>query len=86
MFFVKKLGRNGMWGTVSLIDEQGSFRGEARFETVEEAKRYMEQYKQRMKREMEIKVFDGDMPVEEKKIPADKKKKKKARAKKRRST
>lgn len=86
MFFVKKLGRNGMWGTVSLIDEQGSFRGEAKFETVEEAKRYMEQYKLRMKREMEIKVFDGDMPVEEKKIPADKKKKKKAGAKKRRST
>ena len=82
MFFVKKLGRTGMWGTVSLIDEQGSFRGEARFETLEEAKRYVELYRQRMKKEVDVKVFEDDTPVEEKKAPAVKEKKPSAKKKK----
>lgn len=58
MFSVKKLGKNGMWGTVSLIDENGSFRGEAKFETRKEAEEYLKIYKQRMKKPVEIKVFD----------------------------
>jgi hypothetical protein len=33
MFIVKKLNKTGRWDSVSLIDENGSFRGEARFET-----------------------------------------------------
>ena len=33
MFAVKKLNRNGRWDTVSLVDEKGSFRGLAVFES-----------------------------------------------------
>jgi hypothetical protein len=58
MFSVKKLGKNGMWGTVSLIDENGSFRGEAKFETKKEAEAYLIAYKQRMKKPVGVKVFD----------------------------
>ena len=72
MFVVKKLGKNGMWSAVSLIDQNGSFRGEAKFETREEAVEYMAEYLERMKSRLkvtpegygEIKVFDGDKPVE----------------------
>ena len=38
MFVVKKMGKNGIWSAVSFIDENGSFRGEARFDTEREAK------------------------------------------------
>lgn len=55
---MKKQGKNGIWTTVSLIDEQGSFRGEARFETREEAERYLEDYKRKIRREQEVKVFE----------------------------
>jgi len=48
MFVVKRLGRNGMWSAVSLIDQNGSFRGEAKFETREEAAEYMGDYLKRM--------------------------------------
>ena len=66
MFVVKRLGRNGMWNAVSLIDENGSFRGEAKFETMEEADEYLEIYMKRMKdrlrgtnaSELRVKVFD----------------------------
>jgi hypothetical protein len=58
MFSVKKMGKNGLRGTVSLIDENGSFRGEAKFETKQEAEHYMQQYKKRMKKPVEVKVFD----------------------------
>jgi hypothetical protein len=58
MFSVKKMGKNGTWGTVSLIDENGSFRGEAKFETKAEAEHYMQAYKKRMKKPVEVKVFD----------------------------
>lgn len=64
MFSVKKLGKNGMWGTVSLIDENGSFRGEAKFETKKEADSYLIVYKQRMKKPVEVKVFDESQQPE----------------------
>jgi hypothetical protein len=58
MFSVKKMGKNGMWGTVSLIDKNGSFRGEAKFDTLKEAEQYMDDYKKRMKKQVDVKVFD----------------------------
>lgn len=57
MFVVKKLGKNGSWNTISLIDENGSFRGEARFELKNDAQKYLEEYKRRMKSPQELKVF-----------------------------
>jgi len=73
MFVVKKLGKNGTWSAVSLIDENGSFRGEAKFETRKEAEQYMEDYIERMKSRHrtgtsgygEIKVFDESKQEEE---------------------
>ena len=73
MFTVKRLGRNGMWNAVSLIDENGSFRGEARFESREQADQYLVVYLQRMKDRLkgssssnglQVKVFDDDQTVE----------------------
>lgn len=58
MFVVKRLGKNGMWNAVSLIDENGSFRGEAKFETKKEAEEYMARYLKRMKNPQEVKVFN----------------------------
>jgi hypothetical protein len=66
LFVVKRLGKNGMWSAVSLIDQNGSFRGEAKFETREEAEEYMADYLKRMKTRLrvspegygEVKVFD----------------------------
>ncbi|AIF83827.1 hypothetical protein NTE_01766 [Candidatus Nitrososphaera evergladensis SR1] len=72
MFSVKKLGKNGMWGTVSLIDENGSFRGEARFETREDAEKYLVKFKNRMKKPVDLKVFNDSEAEEPKK--KDKKK------------
>ena len=71
MFIVKRLGKNGMWSAVSLIDQNGSFRGEAKFETREEAEEYMADYLKRMKTRLkvspegygEVKVFDSDKAV-----------------------
>jgi hypothetical protein len=57
LFLVKKLGKNGSWNTISLIDENGSFRGEARFESKKEAQKYLEEYKGRKKSPQELKVF-----------------------------
>jgi len=70
MFVVKRLGRNGMWNAVSLIDENGSFRGEAKFETREQAEEYLQVYMARMKErlrassnpEPQVKVFDDSTP------------------------
>ncbi len=70
LFTVKKQGKNGIWTTVSLIDEHGSFRGEARFETREEAERYLKDYKNKIKREQEVKVFEEQ--VEKKAKPSKK--------------
>jgi hypothetical protein len=72
MFIVKRLGKNGMWSAVSLIDQNGSFRGEAKFETRKEAEQYMSDYLKRMKTRLrvtpdgygEVKIFDSDKAVE----------------------
>jgi hypothetical protein len=48
---------NGTWNTITLIDKNGSFRGEARFESEKEAFKYLEEYKKRMKSPQELKVF-----------------------------
>ena len=68
VYIVKKLGKNGMWNAVSLIDENGSFRGEAKFETKKEADLYLSRYVKRLKNpasaivngEPAIKVFKED--------------------------
>jgi hypothetical protein len=57
MFIVKKLGKNGSWNAISLIDENGSFRGEARFQSKKEALKYLQEYNKRMKNPQELKVF-----------------------------
>ena len=95
MFVVKRLGRNGMWNAVSLIDENGSFRGEAKFETQDQADDYLEVYMSRMKErlrassnpEPQVKVFEEGapepLPVEVKEQPKKRKKaNKKAKKKK----
>ena len=60
MFVVKKLGKNGSWNAISLIDKNGSFRGEARFETKKEAQDYLKEYRGRMKIPAQLKVFSED--------------------------
>ncbi len=70
LFTVKKQGKNGIWTTVSLIDENGSFRGEAKFETREEAEKYLKDYKRKIKREQEVQVFEET--VEKKAKPGKK--------------
>ena len=57
MFVVKKLGKNGSWNAISLIDQNGSFRGEARFESRKEAQRYLEEYKNKIRSQQELKIF-----------------------------
>jgi hypothetical protein len=66
MFVVKRLGKNGMWSAVSLIDENGSFRGEAKFETKKEAEEYMTRYLKRMKNPQEVKVFNENLVKDKK--------------------
>ena len=63
---MKRLGKNGMWSAVSLIDENGSFRGEAKFETKKEAEQYMTRYLERMKNPQEVKVFSENLVKEKK--------------------
>jgi len=71
VFIVKKLSKSGMWSAVSLIDNNGSFRGEAKFETRKEAEDYMAAYLKRMKNPQNfvlegvgtnLKVFDSSVP------------------------
>jgi len=88
MFVVKRLGKNGIWSAVSLIDMNGSFRGEAKFETHAQAEDYMADYLERMKSRRrtnlegygDVKVFDDSKQDETKgsKQPTVKAKKKKA--------
>jgi len=74
MFVVKKLGKNGLWSAVSLIDKNGSFRGEAKFETRKEAEEYMTEYLKRVKKvqklsssgTQQIKIFDDELEKERK--------------------
>jgi hypothetical protein len=60
MFVVKRIGKNGSWNAISLIDKNGSFRGEARFKTKKEALDYLKEYQDRMKIPAELKVFSED--------------------------
>ena len=74
MFVVKKLGKNGLWSAVSLIDKNGSFRGEAKFETRKEAEEYMAEYLKRVKSvqklnssgTQQIQIFDDEADREHK--------------------
>jgi hypothetical protein len=52
LFIVKKLNRKGNYDSVRLIDKNGSFRGEARFESREQAERYIEKYKGRINKKL----------------------------------
>jgi hypothetical protein len=52
MFVVKKLNKTGNWDSISLIDEDGSFRGEARFETKQLADQYIQLYKDRINKRL----------------------------------
>jgi hypothetical protein len=93
MFVVKRLGRNGMWNAVSLIDENGSFRGEAKFETRDLADEYLEIYMQRMNKrlrgsnasDLQVKVFDDSIPETVPIVPKASSKPRKKRAKKRKT-
>jgi hypothetical protein len=79
LFIVKKLNKSGNWDTISLYDENGSFRGEAKFSTKKEAEAYLELYKDRInkhlnaagkaKTRLKLQVFemDGKSMIEEKK-------------------
>ena len=52
LFIVKKLNRNSNWDSISLYDENGSFRGEARFETKQQAEEYIKLYKDRFNKRL----------------------------------
>jgi hypothetical protein len=58
MFVVKKMGKNGIWAAISFIDENGSFRGEARFATESEAKSYLRKYTKKIKKHLDLRVFE----------------------------
>lgn len=47
MYVVKRLGKSGSWNIITLIDKNGSFRGEARFESEKEAIEYLKEYKKK---------------------------------------
>jgi hypothetical protein len=74
MFVVKRRGKNGLWSAVSLIDKNGSFRGEAKFETRKEAEEYLTEYLIRMRERLatssggagQIKIFEENNTKSEK--------------------
>ena len=68
---MKKLGKNGSWNAISLIDKNGSFRGEARFESKREAQKYLEEYKNKMKSPQDLKIFSDQSPNNQNKNPGD---------------
>ena len=68
MFAVKKLNRNGRWDTVSLVDEKGSFRGLAVFESKNEAQKYLEEYMKRMDRRSMVGSRRGTKSSQELKV------------------
>ena len=68
---MKKLGKNGSWNAISLIDKNGSFRGEARFETKREAQKYLEEYKNKMKSPQDLKIFSDQSPNNQNKKPGN---------------
>jgi len=71
MFIVKKLGKNGSWNAISLIDKNGSFRGEARFESKREAQKYLEEYKNKMRSPQDLKIFSDQSPNNQNKKPGN---------------
>ena len=71
MFVVKKLGKNGSWNAISLIDKNGSFRGEARFESKREAQKYLEEYKSKMKSPQDLKIFSDQSSNNQNKKPGN---------------
>jgi hypothetical protein len=71
MFIVKKLGKNGSWNAISFIDKNGSFRGEARFESKREAQKYLEEYKNKMKSPQDLKIFSDQSPNNQDKKPGN---------------
>ena len=71
MFIVKKLGKNGSWNAISLIDKNGSFRGEARFDSKREAQKYLEEYKNKMKSPQDLKIFSDQSPNNQNKKPGN---------------
>jgi hypothetical protein len=52
MFIIKKLNKSGGWDGISLYDENNSFRGEARFESKQEAEVYLKLYKDRINKSL----------------------------------
>ncbi|MGA7042113.1 MAG: hypothetical protein WB443_01370 [Nitrososphaeraceae archaeon] len=68
---MKKLGKNGSWNAISLIDKNGSFRGEARFESKREAQKYLEEYKNKMKSPQDLKIFSDQSPNNQNKKPGN---------------
>jgi hypothetical protein len=48
MFVVKKLNKTANWDSISLIDSNGNFRGEAKFESKSDPKAYLKLQKERM--------------------------------------
>ncbi|HEY7570906.1 MAG TPA: hypothetical protein VH796_06020 [Nitrososphaeraceae archaeon] len=52
------MGKNGIWSAISFIDENGSFRGEARFDTEHEARTYLMKYTKKIKKHLDLKVFE----------------------------
>jgi hypothetical protein len=55
MFIVKKLNKSSSSrDTISLIDSNGSFRREARFEPESEAEAYLKLYKERMNKKLMV--------------------------------
>jgi len=68
---VKKLCKNGSWNAISLIDKNGSFRGEARFESKREAQKYLEEYKNKMKSPQDLKIFSDQSPNNQNKKPGN---------------
>jgi hypothetical protein len=79
LFIVKKFNKSGNWDSISLYDENGSFRGEARFSNKKEAEAYIKLYKERInkylnasgkgKTRLKLQVFemDGKAIAEERK-------------------
>lgn len=80
VFVVKRLGKNGIWAAVSLIDKNGSFRGEAKFQTREDAEEYLKEYIKRVRNRSSangvgnIKVFDEQELEKKNNIASDNKK------------
>jgi hypothetical protein len=54
IFIVKKLNKSGGWDSISLIDENGSFRGEAKFESRSDAEAYLKLYKDRLNKKLMV--------------------------------